>query len=73
MLFVFDNVEPGEYALTVLHDENGNGKLDTNLLGMPKEGYGVSNNAFRRFGPPRFREAKITVNGEPISVPLYYP
>lgn len=54
-------VPPGEYAVAVVHDENGNGAFDTNWLGIPKEGFGVSNEATRRFGPPRYREAKFTV------------
>lgn len=40
----FSNVEPGTYALAVVHDENSNGKLDKNFVGVPTEGYGVSNN-----------------------------
>ena len=40
----FDGVPAGRYALMVIHDENGNGRLDTNLVGMPVEGYGFSNN-----------------------------
>jgi uncharacterized protein (DUF2141 family) len=54
-------VEAGRYALIVLHDENGNGKLDKNFLGMPTEGYGVSNDARNRFGPPKFTEAVVEV------------
>ncbi|MCA9713882.1 MAG: DUF2141 domain-containing protein [Myxococcales bacterium] len=57
---VFSGLPPGDYALSVAHDENGNNKLDTNFLGIPKEGVGVSNNT-RRMGPPRYREAKFTV------------
>ncbi|SUZ28384.1 DUF2141 domain-containing protein [Xanthomonas euroxanthea] len=40
----FKNLAPGRYAVMVNHDENANGKLDTNLIGMPLEGYGFSNN-----------------------------
>ena len=39
----FEDIPPGTYALAVIHDENMNGKLDTNFLGVPKEGYGFSN------------------------------
>lgn len=42
--FTLKDIPPGRYALLVTHDENGNGKLDTNMLGMPTEGYGFSNN-----------------------------
>lgn len=41
---VFTDLAPGDYAVMVLHDENDNGQLDTNLVGMPIEGYGFSNN-----------------------------
>ena len=41
----FEDIPPGTYALAVVHDENMNGKLDTNLLGVPTEGYGFSNGA----------------------------
>jgi uncharacterized protein (DUF2141 family) len=40
----FADLAPGTYAVLVMHDENGNGKLDSNMLGIPKEGYGFSNN-----------------------------
>lgn len=52
---------PGEYALAIVHDENGNNAMDTSLLGIPREGFGTSNNATRRLGPPRYREARFTV------------
>ncbi len=41
----FEDIPPGRYALAVIHDENMNGKLDANWLGVPKEGYGFSNDA----------------------------
>jgi uncharacterized protein (DUF2141 family) len=41
----FEAIPPGTYALAVIHDENSNGKLDTDLLGIPTEGYGFSNDA----------------------------
>ena len=50
--------------------------MDTNFLGMPKEGYGVSNNARNRFGPPSFKDAKFTVdanNSIKLSIQLIYP
>ncbi|MEO6151680.1 MAG: DUF2141 domain-containing protein [Croceibacterium sp.] len=45
--------EPGRYALSVLHDANGNGRADS-ALGIPREGFGFSRNPVIRFGPPRF-------------------
>jgi uncharacterized protein (DUF2141 family) len=59
---VFDNVPYGVYAVAVRHDENANGKLDTNFLGMPKEGVGTSNNPKSRFGPPSFDDASFTLD-----------
>lgn len=56
----FGAVPEGEYAVAVIHDENGNGRLDTGLFGIPKEGWGVSNDAGpRAFGPPRFAAARF--------------
>jgi uncharacterized protein (DUF2141 family) len=71
---VFDDVPYGTWAVSVQHDENRNGKLDTNFLGMPKEGVGASNNPRSRFGPPSFDSAKFTVdkNENEIVINLRY-
>lgn len=58
------DLPPGEYAVSVVHDENGNNTLDTNWVGMPKEGIGMSNNAKGRMGPPKYRDAKFTLGAE---------
>ena len=50
----FVDIPPGTYALVVIHDENRNGKLDTNWLGLPKEGYGFSSDAKATFSAPSF-------------------
>ena len=57
---------PGEYAFAVVHDENSNAQVDTNWIGMPKEGIGTSNNAKGRMGPPKYRDAKFTVPAEGV-------
>ena len=57
---VFVNVAPGTYDIAVIHDENGNGTLDFNEMGMPIEGYGHSNNPAKRPGEPSFDETKFT-------------
>ena len=68
----FPGIMPGSYAVSVFHDENSNGKLDTNFLGIPREGVGASNGARGHMGPPKFdaavfhfsggrRELKITI------------
>lgn len=59
---VIKDLPAGEYAVVVYHDANGNGKLDKNLMGIPTEDYGFSNNAAGKFGPPSFDAAKITLS-----------
>ncbi|SDQ18406.1 DUF2141 domain-containing protein [Flagellimonas zhangzhouensis] len=54
----------GEYALAVFHDENDNGKLDTNWLGIPKEKVAFSNAKMKTFGPPKYKECAFTVNSD---------
>ncbi len=58
----FTGVGPGQYALAVLHDENGNGKLDT-WVGIPREGFGFSENPKILFGPPRFNQVRFGIAG----------
>ncbi|MCD4683653.1 MAG: DUF2141 domain-containing protein [Bacteroidales bacterium] len=55
----FDNLLFGEYGVSAYHDENANEKLDTNWLGIPKEGTGASNNAKGKMGPPKYEDAKF--------------
>jgi len=57
----FLNVEPGTYAIAVVHDENGNGKLDKNFVGVPSEGYGVSNNKTYALSAPNWNESTFTL------------
>jgi uncharacterized protein (DUF2141 family) len=59
------NVTPGDYAIAIVHDENGNGKLDT-FAGIPREGVGFSRNPVLRFGAPSFRSASFAVAGAPV-------
>ena len=59
----FPAISPGTYAVSVFHDENSNGKLDTKLLGIPREGVGASNDAKGHFGPPKFDAAKFQFPG----------
>lgn len=54
-------VVPGAYALAVHHDGNSNGKVDANFFGIPKEGYGVSNDPRPKFRAPRFAEARVLI------------
>lgn len=66
----FLNVPPGTYALSAIHDENNNKALDTNWIGIPKEGVGASRDAKGSFGPPKFDEAKIRYEGGALSLSL---
>ena len=59
----FKSVAPGTYAISVFHDENSNGKLDSKFLGMPREGVGASNDAKGHFGPPKFPAAAFRFEG----------
>jgi uncharacterized protein (DUF2141 family) len=63
-LCVFRNVAPGTYGISAIHDENNNGKLDTNFIGMPTEDYCASRNARGFMGPPRFTDAKFPYKGK---------
>ena len=58
----------GSYAIAVYHDENQNQKLDTNLVGIPTEATGFSNDAAASFGPPDFEAAKLVLGGSPVHV-----
>ena len=59
----FQGVAPGRYAVSAFHDENSNGKMDSNFIGIPKEGVGASNDAKGRFGPPKFEAAAFQYSG----------
>ena len=56
---LFENLKPGKYAVSVIHDANKNKNLDQNKLGIPKEGFGFSNNVLGAMGPPSFERAVI--------------
>jgi len=62
LLVHFKDLPPGEYAAVAFQDVNGNGKLDKNFLGIPKEPYGFSNGARGSAGPPKFSAAAVTLN-----------
>ncbi len=68
------NLEVGRYAIAVYHDENKNQKLDKNFVGIPKEGYGFSNNAVGKLGPPKFSETSFSLdtNLKKLSIRMNY-
>ena len=55
----FTGLPAGNYAIAILHDENDDLKMNTNFFGIPKEGYGFSNNVTGTFGPPGYNKAKF--------------
>ena len=61
VVVTFDNLPAGEYAITTCHDENNNGKLDKNMMGIPSEDYAASNNAKGFMGPPVYKDAKFVI------------
>jgi uncharacterized protein (DUF2141 family) len=60
---VFKGVPSGVYGISAFHDQNNNGKLDTNFIGLPTEDYCASRDARNTFGPPRFADAKFSYTG----------
>ena len=71
---VFADLPAGAYAVSVFHDENMNEKLDKNFMGVPKEGYGASNNPKKKMGPPNFDETKfqLGVADQSVEIKLMY-
>src|SRR5688572_5806575 len=65
---IFENLKPGDYAISVFHDENENEKLDSGFMGIPNEPYGFSNDAMGTFGPPSFEKAKMNLTSDKASV-----
>lgn len=59
---VFEDLKAGEYAISIFHDENDNGVLDKNMLGIPKEPFGFSNNARAKFSAPSFEDCIVRLN-----------
>ncbi|PWA10865.1 hypothetical protein DB891_03295 [Flavobacterium laiguense] len=58
----FVGIPKGEYGVSVYQDENSNGKLDKNIMGIPSEGVACSNNAKGFMGPPKYEDAKFNIN-----------
>lgn len=68
---IFENVEPGRYAMSAFHDLNGNGKLDTAAFGIPKEPFGFSRDASAVMGPPTFADAAFDIPAAGISIVIH--
>ena len=67
---VFAGMAPGNYAISVFHDRNLNDVLDSNVLGIPQEGFGFSKNVMGFFGPPSFQSARFSVNTGDIALAI---
>jgi len=70
VIVTIDSLKYGEYAVRVFHDENKNGELDTDFLGIPNEDYGYSNNASGWFGPPSWEKAKFIFNQPEMTIKI---
>ncbi|TCT08634.1 DUF2141 domain-containing protein [Paralcaligenes ureilyticus] len=71
---VLSDIVPGSYAIAAFHDDNNSGKLETNFFGVPKKGYGFSNNPKPRMRPATYDEARFVVPaaGASVSIQLVY-
>ena len=61
---------PGTYAVAVLHDVNGNGRMDYGFMRMPKEPYGFSNGVVPRFGPPKFDDSAFAIADDDVDITI---
>ncbi|MBZ9788173.1 DUF2141 domain-containing protein [Psychroflexus sp. CAK57W] len=68
--FEFSDIKPGTYAIAVIHDENMNGELDSNLFGIPTEGYGFSSGAEVNMSAPSFSEAEFLYDGGDLQLSI---
>lgn len=67
---VFDNLEPGTYAVAAFHDANGDGLLNRGLMGIPREGFGFSNNPKILVGAPSFKKAAIALTQTQLAIQI---
>ena len=67
---VFENILPGTYAIAAFFDQNGNGKMDTNFFGIPKEKYGFSNNVRPMMRAATFKEASFVVTNKENTISI---
>jgi len=66
----FENIPFGTYAISIYHDLNENGELDSNFIGIPKEPIGFSNNYFPKFGPPKFKHAAFELDQNELKMAI---
>lgn len=70
VLAIFDQLSPGEYAVAVIHDDNEDGKLNTGIFGIPKEGFGFSRNPKIGMRAPKFEETAVQVSGDDTKIQI---
>ncbi len=70
LVYKFEDLPFGEYAVSVHHDEDDNGKVNTNWVGIPNESLGASNDAKGNFGPPSFEQAKIKLDSKKKTIKI---
>ena len=70
VLLIIRGLSPGQYAASTYHDLDSNSKLSTNMMGVPTEPYGFSNNARGMFGPPSFKDAAITIGNDDLTIEI---
>ena len=70
VVVIIDSLNYGEYAIKVYQDKNENAELDSDILGIPNENYGFSNNASGWFGPPSWNKAKFIFNKPEITIEI---
>lgn len=68
LVLKLDDLPFGRYAMAIYHDENGNGDLDKNLFGIPKEPYGFSNNPRAKWSAPTYQETSFELGASPLSL-----
>ena len=71
---LIDSIPTGKYTIIYFHDENKNYKIDANIFGIPKEGYGFSNNASGKYGPPPIAERLFNLSEDKSMdlIPFYW-
>jgi uncharacterized protein (DUF2141 family) len=71
-VFKFENLPEGEYAISTFHDSQNKGEIRTNAFGIPRDGYGFSNDVMGNFGPPAFEKAafKVAAGTNNVSIKL---
>jgi len=68
--YIFHDLPFGEYAIKFYHDENNNDKLDVNMLGIPREPYGFSNNARGKLGMPPYEKARFLFGQKELTITI---